>query len=130
MLNKYKQWIDTYYGTYTDALGRCKEACTEMKRKFPELTVTNGFVSSAWEENNREHWWLKDLEGQIIDPTRMQYRNIEPIEYEEIDDNHIARQKPRKHCPNCGGYFYSDGYLCSEKCEKEYTDYIEGRVAL
>lgn len=131
METKYESWISDYLILMNyEVLGECKNACTQMKKFFPELTITNGFVQSPLLENEEglEHWWLKDKEGNIIDPTRSQYEYVEPITYIEIDDNHPARNMPRNKCPNCGKYFYGTGYLCSDKCEKEYIDYMEGKV--
>jgi hypothetical protein len=128
---KYLLWIEKYESE-NNILGKCKEACELMIKEFPELTITNGFVQSSLIdiecdiEEGYEHWWCKDNEGNIIDPTRSQYRLVEPINYVEIDDNHPARNMPRKHCPNCGKYFYGDSYLCSEECELEYIEYTTG----
>jgi len=120
----YKSWIEENYGTLEASMGRCKEACEHMKSVFPELQITNGFVTLAFVGAPQMHWWLKDPEGNIVDPTKYQYCTP-AIEYEEINDDHPARNYRRAKCMNCGEYYYEIGpVMHNAQCEKEFTDYL------
>ena len=76
--------VDTkYQGDARRTLGRCKEEVEAMHEAFPELVIVKGFVYVDWgpgyeNERIREHWWLKDTEGKIIDPTAGQSRACLP----------------------------------------------------
>lgn len=134
MPNKYDAWIKANYPTMESALGKCHQGVKAMKEQFPELEVTNGFVHFVTHQK-RAHWWLKDAQGNIVDPTAIQYPEYmgEPItEYEEIDDSHDARKYPSVKCPNCGEYYYQKpetancSPCCTSSCYQEYVDYLNG----
>lgn len=125
MKDVYKNWIEEHYPTIGSAYGHCQEAVQLMKEAFPELEVTNGFAITSW--GDREHWWLKDSEGNVVDPTAHQFVLFG---YEEIDDTHPARNYPRRRCMDCGEYYYQtpelDGIMHTKACEKSYAAYING----
>lgn len=128
----YKKWIDTYYYTMESAFGNCHTACLRMQEEFPELKMTNGFVHLSYNSVEQPHWWLKDLAGNIIDPTFRQFDGHLILEYKEIDDTHPARNHPRQKCPNCGEYYYvipsvaKHNPCCTAKCIKEFIEYLNG----
>jgi len=73
-----------------ELFGDCVDACEEMARAFPELTVTGGaaIVSQAdvdriykpghpwYEARLIHHTWCVDDAGRIIDPTKRQFQSI------------------------------------------------------
>ena len=83
----YANWIDEHYPDYLSARGKCREACLWMRQGFPELKVTNGFVSDG--EAKQMHWWCLSPDGKIIDPTARQF--LDYVTYEEIDDSRHHR---------------------------------------
>jgi len=130
--NKYSDWINSNYPDFGSAIGRCKEACHKMKDAFPELEITNGYVTLAFFSDQRTHWWMKDKEGQVIDPTAIQFlENGTPIiDYEEIDDEHDERKFEKARCMNCGEYYFvkpeNKGVMHNRSCENEMMIYLNG----
>lgn len=129
MKPEYQEWISKNYPDPAYTLGRCKEAVDAMVEVFPELTKTNGFIDLL-SSYDRMHWWCKDAEGNIVDPTAHQFRAYADviIDYREIDDSHPARKYPRAKCMNCGEYYYVTpelkGILHTPKCDKEFISYL------
>lgn len=133
-MEKYKEWIYKEYPKFNDALGKCKEAVDKMVKAFPELKATNGYVHFLSYEP-RAHWWCIDSKNNIIDPTAHQFLEYmgEPIfEYEEISDDHPARNYEQAKCMNCGEYYFVTPELHStmhnKKCEKEFISYLNGEI--
>lgn len=129
MDRKYKKWIDENYPTGLSCLGKCFQATEKMKEAFPELIRTNGFVHIPGLDEPRIHWWMKDSNGFVIDPTAFQYpyyAGASISSYEEFEDDHPARKHPRLKCMNCGEYFYAspelNGIMHNEKCNREVFD--------
>lgn len=74
---------------YSIFRGKCKEACEALHAVLPELRMVRGYY------DGQPHWWLKTPEGNIVDPTALQFTiaNI-PDLYEEFD-GYVA-------CAECG----------------------------
>ena len=53
-------------------MGRCAEATLAMAAVFPELTRVRGHYL-CWVWGEREHWWLVEPNGEIVDPTADQF---------------------------------------------------------
>lgn len=66
----YQQWIwDHVEG---DGYGKCRETSLAMLADFPELKLVIGhYYCTSWGE--RDHFWLIDPQGRIVDPTFMQF---------------------------------------------------------
>jgi len=133
MLPKYKRWIDVHYPTAHEALGKCMEASAEMNEAFPELRIAKGAVWLQGHPGERHHAWLVDSQGEVIDPTQLQYTCSGHIiaKREEFPKDHPAFMYPRKKCPNCGKTFYLDGaegkgYVCSNECAFEFEEWCNG----
>lgn len=129
---EYKQWIIDNYPTPHSAVNLCKEACEKMILEFPELVLTNGLIQVGTEKDERTHWWCKDPEGNIVDPTAHQYKifGMRIVFYTEIDNDHDLRKYSQAVCANCGDdYFigkndWSDSTVCSSKCWTAYIKYL------
>lgn len=123
----YAEWIKENYSEPSSRLGQCRQASERMQKVFPELTITNGEIEVLYDDNLRIHWWLKDAEGNIVDPTAGQFAAI--IAYKEASADSDCRNYPRARCHNCGGAFYVTPEvrsmpLCTEKCAIEYGEYV------
>jgi hypothetical protein len=125
-VSKYDDWIKANYNRES-SYGQCKSAVELMKSEFPELTITNGFVEDVfWDQ--REHWWLKTPEGEIVDPTKSQFNCV--LSYTEIDDSHPSRNYESGTCANCGEHYYigkdnwTDRTVCDNQCWKAYRSYL------
>lgn len=109
MKKQHQQWIDKHGpATAQEATSKCKEYTESMKSAFPELTMKAGFYyDPLWEE--RQHWWLVDEQGEIIDPTVIQFpvqgfvdkANYTPLEQED---------RPIGKCLECGELIFPEGY--------------------
>lgn len=125
MKQAYSDWIKKHYPTDKEAYGQCQPAAKAMKEAFPELAVTNGFIEDGmWGE--RAHWWCKDENGEIVDPTRIQFPAL--FDYTEIDDEHPARKYPQDRCHDCGEYYYRTpelkGKMHNAECHERYVAYL------
>jgi hypothetical protein len=89
--------------------GKCKEMSEELVREDNSLTLVRGFYHCPmW--GKQQHWWVKDKDGNIIDPSVAQFPTKgAAAEYEEFDG--IIE------CEQCG------------KKVKEEDARIEGRYA-
>ena len=63
------------------------------------------------------HWWLQTKEGEIIDPTAIQFPTKGHGVYDPWDETQKA---PTGMCPNCGEYCY-DGIHVHEECHEAFT---------
>jgi hypothetical protein len=120
MKDKYRNWIEENVPDYDSAYGKCKDMCLKMMKEFPELTIHRGWYQDPI-IGDREHWWLKDEDNNIVDPTAHQFPTGGMFEYKDLTD---VKEIPTGRCPNCGGYIYNGGDLCSVDCETEYTMYL------
>ncbi len=118
MIKKYKDWIETWL-TSNNPYGKCAEATLSMQKEFPELIRVRGhYYDAIWGE--REHWWLKTKDGEIVDPTAAQFPTKGILgDYEEWEE---GREEPIGKCMNCGEYcFESKGgshHACSKRCHR------------
>ena len=99
MTTHYLNWIKERCAS-DNPFGNCAEWTTDMLAAFPELTRVRGKVllTNGWV---REHWWLTDPCGQIIDPTASQFSQAgSKILYYEPHDE--SEPEPIGKCANCG----------------------------
>lgn len=113
----YIDWIKTV----VEPTGRCAEVTLEMQAAFPELTRVRGhYYCPFWGE--REHWWLVDEEGQVVDPTAAQFPSRGVGHYEPWDE---SRPEPTGMCPECGEYCYEGRTFCCDVHERRYMAYLQ-----
>ncbi len=119
MYAKYSSWMKNLKLDSHTAYGKCELYSKEMNEKFPELILVRGHYDCLlW--GLREHWWLKDKNGTIIDPTYMQF--ISGGTYIELDE---SLPEPTGKCPQCGEYTYNNQSLHDE-CASKYMNYLNG----
>lgn len=74
---KYLDWI---YKTYPDpesATGKELDASIQLVKEFPELILCYGMIykhRSGYRCEKIPHWWAKQKNGEVIDPTINQFR--------------------------------------------------------
>lgn len=117
--SKYNQWIRDYGLRYDSIRSRCEEATMEMIDEFPELTRVRGHVSHILSDKISPHWWCKDEDGTIWDPTSSQFVAI--IEYIEHDE---SQSEPTGKCLHCGEYCYDYNSVCGDKCRHGYINHL------
>ena len=100
--------------------GKCKEECEKLILEQPNLELVRGYYYEySWgDKAKQQHWWCKDLEGNIIDPTASQFPSggIEDF-YEEFTG--VVE------CEECGqGIKEEEAYMmgrfpvCSSECAR------------
>lgn len=126
MEDRYRKWIDNKLATGADPFVACAEWTEEMHEAFPELTRVRGEVllSNGWARN---HWWLVDINGGVVDPTSSQFqqeyyggKKTVVLHYSPRDE---SEPEPTGMCPNCGGMCYDGGTCCSDACHNAYAAY-------
>src|SRR3990167_3649327 len=118
-MTNYDTWIESYRARVVDTAAKCAEATAEMLTAFPELRRVRGYVLTA-AGYDRPHWWLTTVDGTIVDPTADQFADYGgALDYKE----HVGPE-PSGKCPNCGGFVYDGGTVCSDACANAYTAYL------
>jgi len=118
--DKYQEWISQSIPSRAHALGQCAGVTLDMQADFPELIRVRGqYHCPIWGE--RDHWWLKDPDGNVIDPTAKQFPSGGIGEYQEWNE---GDPEPTGQCPNCGNRCYNGASVCSRECASEYTRYL------
>ena len=124
-MNRYTKWIDDYNREHQNIRGKCAQVTSEMAIVFPELIRVRGFVHHILSEKPSEHWWLKNNDGKIIDPTAKQFGGI--LEYEEWDEE---QEEPTGKCLNCGTHCYHGSATCTDECRKEFAASLKSSTPL
>jgi hypothetical protein len=117
MLKKYQDWIDK---NVKKALGNCAQETLKMQKEFPELIRVRGFYTChVW--GRREHWWLVDKDGAIIDPTVSQFPSGALGEYTLWRE---GAEEPTGKCIECGEYTFKNNHFCGKSCADKYKKYM------
>ncbi|KKW12998.1 MAG: hypothetical protein UY48_C0006G0051 [Candidatus Gottesmanbacteria bacterium GW2011_GWB1_49_7] len=132
MTEAYTTWIAQYAVRNNNVLaGFCYSASVEMQKAFPELILCRGYVYES-----REHWWLKTLDGEIVDPTAAQFTIFCEVllksDYEEYSPE-IHGPEPIGRCMKCGDYCYesvegASSIACGTECLAELNEYYNGKI--
>ena len=104
---------------YSKYRGKCKEMSEALVKTDPTLTLVRGHYDCfSW--GLQPHWWVRDKEGNVIDPTANQFPSKGVGEYIEFDGN--------VDCSNCGktmkeadASFESNYAFCSTKCHMRFV---------
>lgn len=110
---KYEKWIKKNVG---DPRHRCAEYTLEMQEVFPELKRIRGHY---YAEREYPHWWLEDVDGNIIDPTVEQFISADGV-YIPWDE---SQPEPIGRCLNCGELTYESSLnynICSDICDMSF----------
>jgi len=123
MKTEHAEWIERYLDRCgRNPRGRCSSATAEMIVVFPELTRVPGVIyyDGGW---SSEHFWCVDYDGDIVDPTAAQFKNITHYApWQPGDEVQVGR------CMNCGVAIYEAVFAlggdirrdhCSRECLEE-----------
>lgn len=102
--------------------GKCYEACLALQKVLPDLELVRGWYNTpTWDRDSCQHWWLKTPQGDIVDPTALQFPNPNVKEWYEEFDGVI-------YCSECGEeieytdeeeiIFMGNYPVCSDKCAR------------
>jgi hypothetical protein len=67
MKPEYLAWIKANVNPKACA-GTCQSVVRKMVAAFPELRRVPGYFGTF-----HQHWWVEDVDGRVIDPTRYQF---------------------------------------------------------
>ena len=95
--------------------GKCKEMCEKLVRDNPELTMVRGFYWCPIWNKDEPHWWCKDKQGNIVDPTVNQFPSKGVGYYTEFD-GFITCEMCGKRVPEDEAQFYGNYACCSYNC--------------
>lgn len=94
--------------------GRCHELSTKAVEENPNLTLVRGWYHCPiW--GQREHWWTKDKNGIIFDPTKEQFPSKGIGEYEEFN-GHFSCEYCGKSVKEEDVYAVDHHVYCSYAC--------------
>lgn len=99
---------------YLKFRGKCKEMSEALILADPTLTLVRGhYYCYQWGE--QPHWWCKDRDGKVIDPTKDQFPSKGRGDYVEFDGFF--------HCEYCDktvhedeAYFVEHHVYCDSPC--------------
>lgn len=99
---------------YIKYRGKCKEMSEQYIKEHPGCILTKGWYYCPY-IGAQQHWWVKDSDGNIIDPTKNQFPSKGNGIYEEYNGT--------MPCECCGKlvkeediYFVEHHTYCSETC--------------
>ncbi len=95
--------------------GKCKGVCEQLCKEDNTLILVRGhYICPIWGE--QEHWWVRDQEGNITDPTVRQFPT-KGVGAKYIEFNGMCE------CAECGkliaeedAIFMSRYPVCSDMC--------------
>jgi hypothetical protein len=106
---------------YSRYRGKCKEMSEALVAENPVLRLVRGHYWEPMWNRDEPHWWCVNPDGEIIDPTRLQFPSGGIAEfYTEFDGT--------CECANCGkefneqdGRFDSNYAFCSSSCNMRFV---------
>lgn len=95
--------------------GKCAEITLQKQKQHPELKRIRGhYDCPIW--GKRKHWWLIDIDGKIIDPTKAQFPSKGIGKYIPWIE---GSPEPTGKCLECGDYTFNSQHFCSSECERK-----------
>jgi hypothetical protein len=104
---------------YLKYRGKCKEMSEALVKADPSLTLVRGhYWCPYW--GQQAHWWTKDTDGKIVDPTALQFPSKGSGDYVEFDGT--------VECSECGkemkeedASFHGNYAFCSYRCNGKFV---------
>lgn len=104
---------------YEKYRGKCKEASEALVAADHTLTLVRGhYMCPVW--GAQPHWWCKDQQGSITDPTKYQFPSKGIGEYVEFNGE--------VECANCGNHLKEEDAdiegnyaFCSYRCHAAFV---------
>lgn len=105
-----------------DLYGKCAEITLQVQRQTPDLKRVRGhYDCPIW--GKREHWWLINSTGEIIDPTKEQFPSKGIGEYIPWTE---GNPEPTGKCLECGKYTFNMQHFCSKCCNDNFCNSLKG----
>jgi len=105
---------------YSKYRGKCREFCDRLIIKDPSLVLVRGYYHCPI-NGKEQHWWCKDKEGNIIDPTVKQFLTKGAgAEYEAFDGTIECSECGKSILENSADF---EGHyaFCSYKCHMSFV---------
>jgi hypothetical protein len=106
--------------SYLKYRGKCKEECEKLIRKDPSLKMVRGYYHEPIWNTKEQHWWCKNKENEIVDPTKLQFPSGGMKEYYEEFDGNVE-------CSECGKRLKEDDAqiegrycFCCSRCYRKF----------
>lgn len=106
---------------YLKYRGKCKEFSEQLCINNPQLRIVRGYYYCPILNTEEGHWWCVDKEGNIHDPTKLQFPSAGNGEYREFNGLCV--------CAECGrefkeddpkARFYSSYAFCTYTCNCKF----------
>lgn len=107
---------------YNKYRGKCKEFSKRLVKHDLSLKLVKGFYFCPILNREEQHWWCKDKNDRIIDPTKKQFPSKGNGTYREFEGYF--------NCSNCNNKVYVNSKntiiegrhsYCNDDCYKEYV---------
>lgn len=109
----------TTQSNYEKYRGKCYEMCVSAIHADPSLNLVRGYYTCPIWNVREQHWWCTNKNGDIIDPTKLQYPSAGTGDY-EVYLGWVV-------CDNCGkevdeenAKFDSRFTFCSSRCHGKF----------
>ena len=101
---------------YMKYRGKCKEMSELLINENPNLTLVRGYYWCPISNREEQHWWCKDNDNNIIDPTKLQFLSAGNGQYTEYNGE--------VYCEYCGkSVKEEDAYFVEQHVYCSYTHY-------
>jgi len=106
---------------YLKYRGKCRELCDALIKENPDLILVRGWYYEPLWSREEQHWWCKDKEGNIHDPSHLQFPSCGVSEF-------YREFKGLFNCSNCDkevkeediGSAEGRYVFCSHKCHGKF----------
>ncbi len=106
---------------YQKYRGKCKQMCEELVKNDSTLTMVRGYYYEPLWSKDEQHWWCEDTDGNIIDPTCLQFPSGGVKEFYTKFDGNVE-------CDNCHKQLKEEDAIidgrycfCSNKCYGQFV---------
>jgi len=103
--------------TYKKYRGKCKEYCEQLIKEDPTLRMVRGYYWCPIWNTDEGHWWCVKPDGEIVDPTKLQFPSAGHGQYTEFDGNCECSQCGKSFKEEVGIVMGNGNYICcSNRC--------------
>lgn len=97
---------------YIKYRGKCYEMCMNLILDDPTLTMVRGHYYCPIWNTDEQHWWCVKPNGEIVDPTKLQFRSKGNGIYTPFNGM-VSCEYCGKELPEVDAYFVDHHVYCS-----------------
>ena len=105
---------------YLKYRGKCKEMSEALVASDPSLTLVRGHYFCPIWNSDEPHWWCVDAQGEIVDPTMLQFPSKGKGIYTPFNGI-ITCSECGKELPESEARFDSNYAFCSSTCNMRFV---------